>query len=347
MIFAMTIKNKQSPFHHNEANNQKVNYQKNFWEKGNFGVFEGKNKIKLHYAHFNKPTNQPNTSTILISQGRCESYLKYKETLYELHERGYQIFILDHRGQGLSDRLLKDTYKGYVDEFDDYAEDLYQFTSTIIKPLLEDKKLYLLAHSMGCAIALRMFQLYPNIINKAALLSPMIAINTGFIPDFLANILVRSGKKVNQLFSKVPWYFLGQKLYKAKPFDHNLLTQCTIRYKEIYDLYNKENKIQLGGVTFHWLFEALKAERNIFTDLAKIKTHLCVLQASSDKIVSNKKQTLFCQKLHQISPELIAKNPIIIKNAHHELLFEKDNIRTETIDKIIQFFESSTTDLGS
>jgi len=341
------MRNTQSPIHYREANNQKVNYQKTFWEKGNFDVFKGKNEIKLHYAHFNKPTNHPNTSTILISQGRCESYLKYKETLYELHEQGYQIFILDHRGQGLSERLLEDSHKGYVDKFDDYAEDLYQFTNTIIKPQLGDTKLYLLGHSMGCAIALRMFQLYPNIINKAALLSPMIAINTGFIPYFLASIIVGLGKKVNQLFSKHPWYFLGQRLYKAKPFDDNLLTQCTIRYKAIYDLYSKENKIQLGGVTIHWLVEALKAERNIFTHLAKINTQLCVLQASSDKVVSNKKQTLFCQKLHQMSPELIAKKPIIIKNAHHELLFEKDKIRAESIDKVLQFFKSTTTDLGS
>jgi lysophospholipase len=322
----------------NEDNKQEI-----FWGKGIFNTFKGKDDLDIHYAHFE---HSPASPVIVISPGRCESYLKYKETAFELYLSGYSIFIVDHRGQGLSGRMLTNVFKGYVKNFDDYADDLYQFITKIVAPNSGNTLPYLLAHSMGCAITLRMLQLYPNVVQKAALLSPMIAINTGPLPHFFATGLVNLLENLNQLLSKEPWYFVGQSNYKAKLFRNNPLTHCENRYQAFVDLYQTNNAIQLGGVTIKWLHEAFKARKAIFSNLDKITTPLTLFQGSEDIVVDNKKQNDFCRLLHALSPELIAPTPIIIEGAHHELLFEIDPLREKTLSQILQFFSASPKTSG-
>jgi lysophospholipase len=315
---------------------EKENELDHFWESGGFRFFKGKDELSIHYAHFD---NGANSSVIVISPGRCESYLKYRENIFDLYQSGYSIFILDHRGQGLSERLLSNSYKGYVNNFDDYANDLHYFITTIVIPYSGGRLPFLLAHSMGCAISLRMFQLYPNVINKAALLSPMISIKTGVLPNLLAIYIITLAEKVNQLLSRRPWYFLAQTDYRAKPFKNNKLTHCEKRYEHFIKTYNNNHKVQLGGVTIHWLYEALNTEHKIFSDLNKVNTPLCIFQAGNDSIVENKKQNEFCKQLHNISPQLTTETPIVIQGALHELLFEIDDIRSETLTKVIHFFQ--------
>lgn len=312
-----------------------------FWKIGCFSFFKGKNDLSIQYAHFDNGSKSP---VIVISPGRCESYLKYKENIFDLYQSGYSIFILDHRGQGLSERLLTNGYKGYVHCFDDYADDLYLFITTVVISYSGGTLPYLLAHSMGSTISLRMFQLYPKIVEKAVLLSPMIAINTGGLPNILAVYIITLTKQINRFLSKTPWYFIGQSDYKAKPFKNNSQTHCESRYERFVNTYKKHRQIQLGGVTVHWLYEAFKTERKIFSNLNKINTPICMLQAGNDSIVDNKKQKQFCQALHNISSKLIAEEPIIIQGAFHELLFEKDNMRSESLTRTLQFFSASTLD---
>jgi len=322
------------------SNNEKHALE-DFWKIGSFSFFKGKNDLSIKYAHFDNGSDSP---AIVISPGRCESYLKYKENIFDLYQSGYSVFILDHRGQGLSERLLTNNYKGYVHSFDDYADDLYHFINTIVIPYSGGNLPYLLAHSMGCTISLRMFQLYPKVVDKAVLLSPMIAINTGGLPNILAFYIIALIEQINRLLSKTPWYFIGQSDYKAEPFKNNRQTHSESRYERFVNIYKKHSKIQLGGATVHWLYEAFNTERKVFSNLNKISTPICMLQAANDSIVDNKKQKQFCQALHNISSKLITEKPIIIQGAFHELLFEKDNMRSETLTRSLQFFSDSTSD---
>ena len=97
---------------------------RDIWEQGDFSFFSGVDQIRINYATF---IHHEIKASIVLVTGRTESYLKYQELAFDLHQQGYNIFIIDHRGQGLSERLLKDNQKGYVKNFDDYAHDLKQF----------------------------------------------------------------------------------------------------------------------------------------------------------------------------------------------------------------------------
>jgi lysophospholipase len=254
---------------------------------------------------------------------------------------GINIFIIDHRGQGLSQRLVNDPHKGFVNNFDDYTDDLYTFISSIVpKHCNSEEKPLLLSHSMGGAIAIRLLQRHPDTVKAALLSSPMISINKGSLPHWFARTVINSGDSINQLFNEQPWYFLGQGQYKSRPFENNDLMQSSIRYELFNELYQQNESLQLGGVTFHWLQQAIMARQVIFEQLNKIKTPVTIMQAGEDSVVENQVQNDFCQQLHLLDEELCAqKTPYIIKGAKHELFFEQDKYRNQALEYIVNWLK--------
>lgn len=322
---------------------------KHFWQQGLFASFNGLDKIRINYAAF---TQADEAECIVVVTGRSESYLKYQELTFDLHQQGFNVFLIDHRGQGLSQRLLQNRYKGYIKNFDHYALDLQQFISEIVNPTchnafnnglnnVKQTKPHLLAHSMGGAIAIRMMQLFPTTVKSAVLTSPMIAVNNGNIPNWLAKTIIYSGNKLDSWFSDEANYFIGQTGFASTPFVENELTQSSVRYQHFIELYQNNETIQLGGVTTHWLAESIAANKNIFTDLEKLSTPILLLQAGSDTVVSNEAQNEFCQQLHQINTKYCPDGkPFVINNAFHELLFEQDQYRTLAINQALTWFRT-------
>lgn len=305
---------------------EKANEIADFWQSGEFSRFLGTNDIEIAFAKF---IRHGANRSVVISPGRCESYLKYQELAFQLAQLGCNIFIIDHRGQGLSGRMASNRQKGHVDDFDHYAHDLNSFiTSQVLPYCINDEKPYLLAHSMGGAIAIRTLQLYPDIVHSALLNSPMIAINTGGIPNWLARTIARLGLGLNQKISKEPWYFFGQGDYQAKLFGDNELMQSRERYARFINLYEKHGELKLGGVTFSWLSQALQANLTIFSNLDKIVNPITLIQAGADTIVDNQAQQQFIKQLNKIG------NPAyfhIIEHARHETLFELDIYRDQAL----------------
>jgi lysophospholipase len=307
------------------------------WGKGTFSDFQAYDGIKIQYAAFNLDITKP---CIVISPGRGEGYLKYKELAFDLIGQGYQLFIIDHRGQGLSDRLLDNRYKGYVKQFDEYADDLHQFIKQIVMPHCGQHKPLLLAHSMGGAIAIRLLQKHPNSVAVSVLCSPMIAINTGLIPRSLAKCVISGIQIINQLFSLKPWYFLGQKDHQPSEFHNNKLSHCYQRHQTFLSLYRQCPQLQLGGVTNHWLLQAFKTEHVIFEEVEKITCPVFILQAGNDEIVCNHAQAKFCQHLHEFNSVIHKQaQPTVIAGAKHELFFESDIYRRPALNSILNWFK--------
>lgn len=314
----------------------------NFWQQGTFSNFSGVNNIKLSFAIFNSPQHK---KCLIISAGRSEAYLKFKELSYDFFKQGFNIYIIDHRGQGLSQRILSNSNKGYVDNFDDYADDLHHFIENIVEPNCQQNiatqkfPLYLLAHSMGGAITVRYLQKYPNKLNAVVLSSPMIAFNRGGLPNWLSNLVIKSSNKLNHWFSKEQWYFVGQSDFKPTDFKNNLLTHSKKRFQRFMDLYQSEPKIQLGGVTVHWLQQAVITTENIFANLANINVPLIVIQSGADSIVDNQAQNEFCAQLHQLQPHSCPDGkPVVITGANHELFIESDNYREMALSTALKWF---------
>lgn len=321
----------------NEANlrDRYHNEISEFWRSGRFDRFLGKDQLEIHYCAF---IGGANNKSLVIVPGRVEGYLKYKELAFDLFNQGYNIFIIDHRGQGISGRMLDNPHKGYVDSFDDYVDDLHTFISNIVVKQSPQRP-YLLAHSMGGAIAARYLQRHASVIEAAVLSSPMISINSGIIPKGIAKFAVNLGHSFNKILGKPSWYFLGQGNYQAKPFEDNHLMQSDIRYTIFSQLYDEQSELKLGGVTLKWLREAQKVENAIFANLVAIKTPTTVIQAGAETIVDNHAQGIFCRQLNQLNSSCCPQGkPFVIENALHELFFEQDQYREPALQYALNWF---------
>ena len=300
-----------------------------FWRQHAIeGEFKGKDGVAIRYAALRQ---EKVDRAILIVNGRVESYLKYQELAWDLWRQCYSLYLIDHRGQGMSGRMLNDHDKGYVDQFDDYVVDMKQFHDQII---MADKpaKLFLLAHSMGGAISARYLERWPDDIRAAVLSSPMLGINLGGLPKWLAKGLATTIGTVGGWFGEPP-YGPGQGPYQDHGFADNELTHSQSRYQAFRQIYEQHPQIKLGGATAHWIYQGITGADAAIADAGAIKTPLLVLQAGNDSVVDNAAQDRFCT---------IAKceggKPLRIEGAWHELFIESDDKRQPALTAMVDFF---------
>jgi len=140
------------------------------------------NTYRLRYSKFGCSLGKK--GSLVISPGRSESSPEYYETALDYIASGYSpIYVVDHRGQGLSPRRLKNTFKGHVEHFQNYASDFSYFTDHVLEDLKKlgrtHTPLFFTSNSMGSAIGLTYFQNVgdKNPYKAAALLGSMIKIN--------------------------------------------------------------------------------------------------------------------------------------------------------------------------
>ncbi|WP_421248596.1 alpha/beta fold hydrolase [Aeromonas jandaei] len=300
-----------------------------FWRQHAIeGEFKGKDGVAIRYAALRQ---EKVDRAILIVNGRVESYLKYQELAWDLWRQGYSLYLIDHRGQGMSGRMLSDHDKGYVDQFDDYVVDMKQFHDQII---MTDKpaKLFLLAHSMGGAISARYLERWPDDIRAAVLSSPMLGINLGGLPKWLAKGLATTIGTVGGWFGEPP-YGPGQGPYQDHGFADNELTHSQSRYQAFRQIYEQHPQIKLGGATAHWIYQGITGADAAIADAGAIKTPLLLLQAGNDSVVDNAAQDAFCTKAR-----CEGGKPLRIEGAWHELFIESDDKRQPALTAMLDFF---------
>lgn len=267
--------------------------------------------------------------SIVIASGRTEAALKYRELIYDLYQNGYSVFIMDHRGQGQSQRLTANPDQGYVTNFNDYVADLKTFYQGFVKPNTQHRPL-LLAHSMGGAIAALYLAAHPEDFGRAVLSSPMFGIKAPISPG-QARAIISGVEFVNGYLSRTPWYFFGQGDYQAHDFSENVVTHSKIRFQLQQRVLDEYPETRLGGVTHQWLGQAIDAMQSLSTRAAAIQIPVLVLQAGADKIVDNTAQQPVCDAMHNCRLQTIPQ-------AEHELFIEQDRFRNPALQAALQFF---------
>ncbi|MDC9594438.1 lysophospholipase L2 [Xenorhabdus sp. IM139775] len=305
-----------------------------FWRTREERQFMGVDNIPIHYVSFCSPHHD---KTLIILPGRSESYVKYPEVAYDFYHLGYDIFIIDHRGQGCSGRMLDDRQKGHVEAFDHYADDLATLIDLEITSR-QSHRCYALAHSMGGAILSRFLLRYQEPIFRAAVLcAPMFGINLP-MPRWLANFLVNQAEPNTKRRNA---YALSTGQWQPLPYFINLLTHSYARYQRYLRYYADYPELRLGGPTYHWMRESMLMGDNLIENAGQIQTPLMILQASEDKIVSNRELLAFCASRQKAETGKKEQNPLVIQGAHHEILFEKDVLRAQALIAICDFFDQN------
>lgn len=297
------------------------------------GFLTSQDHIKLRYAHLPAHTAH-NEGTVILLHGRNECIEKYYETIDDLHMRGFHVATLDWRGQGHSDRLIKDHNRGFVRRFKDYADDLIEFIKTIV--LREcPPPFYILAHSAGGLITLSaMPRLLPH-IERIVLAAPLLGFDKKSFPD----------KSLRRLSRVLHFTGLGKTYARRgiKPgdyrnFDNNLLTSDPQRYQRNQQIIYDHPSLGLAGPSFTWMYNALHTIHLLNQPKSREEPKIPTLfiLAGADKVVSSRMAEDYARHIR-------GATYMTIDGARHELMQEDDHYREQFWAAFDAFIPASVT----
>lgn len=189
-------------------------------------------------------------STVLIFTGRTEYIEKYAHVAEALNAAGYAVASLDWRGQGLSDRLVDDPYRGHVGAFSDYQKDVDVLLSTVQSEGLPPP-IAIIAHSMGGCIGLR--ALMEGLPVKGAIFSaPM----WGIIISPALRPLAWGLSRVAAFFGAGTTLAPGtnaRSFILNDPFEDNTLTRDPQMWQLMQDQLRTVPELELGGPSLDWV----------------------------------------------------------------------------------------------
>ncbi|SLM64953.1 MULTISPECIES: lysophospholipase L2 [Dickeya] len=302
----------------------------NFWRQRQEGMFIGVEDVPIRFVRFTSPSH---ADVVLVLPGRTDSYVKYAEVAYDLFQCGYDVLMMDHRGQGRSGRLLADSHRGHVRRFSDYVDDVLTLWQQQVAPAPYRRR-FALAHSMGAAVLALALARQPQAFDAAALCAPMCGILLP-MPHWLAWRILNWAQKYPAIRD---YYAIGTSPWQPLPFRANVLTHSAVRYRHHVRFYADDPDLRIGGPTYHWVREALQVPDQLLQQAAQITTPLLVLQAQDEQVVDNHSQVRFCQALAAAGHPCAGGGPQVIQGARHDILSEQDALRTAAFRLILQHF---------
>lgn len=304
------------------------------FEKTEFNEFAGEKDVLLQYKIFRGPRSKSAANkTLVVFNGRTEPMIKYAELIYDLRNEPFDIFIMDHRGQGFSERMVKDdSHMGYIENFNYYVQDAKKFVEEIVKKN-STGAIHVMGHSMGGAIAALYMEKYPREFASAVLSSPMIDFYTKGIPRGITTGMTGLLALLGQGKSYAP----GEKKFNQyADFDTNNLTTSIHRFANNNNLEVEYPTTVIRGPSVRWVNQSLKACKQSLKNAYKVETPVLLLQAGSDTIVKNRAQDKFCSQVTNC-------RKVVYPAARHEILQEQDEIRNQALGKIKKFILGKET----
>lgn len=271
--------------------------------------------------------------TILIFHGRTEYCEKYGPVVQNFLDRGYNVAMLDWRGQGLSDRLHRRPTIGHVEDFLDYQNDV-EVLLDFVKDHALNGPYVLLGHSMGGAIGLRAITNGLD-VRSAIFSAPMwdIAIN-GW-----GNHIVKA-----YCFTIGKWFFRDYLVPSTnirnpsfvQDLDTNNLTNNAYEYFVRIKQLSLHPDLEIGGPSIQWVTQAL-AETKALRDMPRpsIKAHCFV--GTGENIVSQ-------DAINTVMENWPNGDLTVFPKAKHELMIEEAHITKEfwsTIDSFLSTAEAA------
>lgn len=281
------------------------------------GMIEGTRGVKLRYARF-AATGRPLRGTVIVLQGRNECIEKYFETFRDLSRRGFASAMLDWRGQGGSDRLLKDRQRGHIDDFGTYVEDLDLFFEQVVLPDCRGP-FFVLAHSTGALIALLASRRLANRVERMVLIAPLLTLAASRLST---GALCRLTGLLKGIGLGSVYVGSGRRPVDTAPFAGNALTTDAGRYGRNTRLYERHPELALGGPTAAWIRAACLAMNEALDPefASHLSQSVLIVAAAQDTVVSTPAIEHYARRLR-------SGYCLTIDGARHEILQETDRVR--------------------
>ncbi len=281
-------------------------------------ILDAVDGVKLRAARW-LPAAEPR-GTVAIFGGRTEYIEKYAEIVQDLLDRGFAVASVDWRGQGGSERPLRNPMKGHVDDFSLYQRDLAAFVTGVLGPSCP-KPWFALAHSMGGLILMENAHAGRSPFERLVITSPMIRIG-GLKRPALSRALAEALDALGLGGAFVPGG--NSKPTGLASFEGNPLTSDRERFLRARSVLLAKPSLGLGWPTVSWVHAAFRLQRKFESpDVPReITTPTLVLAAGADRVVDTPATERFVTRMR-------AGNLIVVEGAQHEILMERDHLRNQ------------------
>lgn len=269
------------------------------------------------------PPSRIPAAVVIGLPGLSEFAEKYFEVAHDLLARNLAFWVMDWHGQGQSDRPLKNPHKRHSSGFGEDVEDLHFFIMEYVKhsavhPDVGRIPLVMLAHSMGANIGLHYLHRHPGIFQCAAMTAPLTGVLAlRAVPGPLRRI-------VTGLFRMAAGraYIPGGGNYRPDRRELALLTHDSTRGKVFHGWCGHDPRLQVGGVTFGWLDEAVASCARLHRRGVpeSIQTPCLIALAGKEGLVDN-------AAARRLARRLPHARLVEYQEAGHEILMERDDIR--------------------
>ena len=271
----------------------------------------------LRCATARPPSGARGTVTILT--GRGDYIERHYELISALLARRYAVAIFDWRGQGLSQRLLKNRLKGHIRSFNEYATDLETVMRQVVLPDLPPPHLAF-AVSMGGHVLLKASWKHVW-FERGMLISPMVA-----FPPHPQERLLRLMVQV------APWLGLSRaclpilpcRLMRPEDAEDNALTTDLERYRREARFLQEHPEVGLAPApTLGWMRAALASMRDFERMVAaggEPRWPMLALAAARDALVNPEALRRLVRQVGNLEATFLHK-------ARHDITIESDENR--------------------
>ncbi len=292
------------------------------------GLFKTADGLTLRYARW-PALRHPTRGTVLIIQGRSEYIEKYFETVEDLRRRGFAVAMFDLRGQGGSERVLRNPLKGHVDSFHDYAADVDMFVRTILLPDCPPPYA-MLAHSTGAAIALLYAIRGRTQIDRILLTGPLLGLYGRSLRGYESATAVLRYLGLGEFYAKLS--LRRRTPVQLLSFEKNVVTSDSRRFARSQAIVRAMPELGLGPPTISWFHAAIRAI-NYFKTIEfanRIPIPVLILMAGSDRLVANRAIEQLCARAKTCAY-------VRIPGAAHEIMMERDIYRDQFLAALEAF----------
>jgi lysophospholipase len=283
---------------------------------GVVGTIKTADGYALRFARWPPPPGRK--GTVCLFQGRAEFIEKYFEVARDLRARGFAVATLDWRGQGLSQRLLRNPHKGHVRRFGQYVSDLEAFVKEVVLPDCPPP-FYALGQGMGATVLIMTAGRGHRWFDRMVLSAPMIAVAQSPLwgaGPAIANMLRLTG------FGRMYVPGGGAIPNALAPFIGNVMTSDPVRYARTAASLEAEPALGVGAPTVGWASAAYRAMGMVSEPsfAARLRQPMLLLAPGRDQLLS-------LTAVEDFSLNLRAGSHLIVPGAMHEMMMEQDQFR--------------------
>lgn len=279
----------------------------------------------LHWMAIETPHEK---GAVVIVPGFTEQVESYVELLYDLRNEGYSFYLLDLRGQGLSQGDYPSRDRWYVKNWKSFLSDLELFYTKVVRAKPHPTTI-LYGYSMGGAIATVFAAEHPDAADRLILLNPMYRINSSPVPIFLMRLVAGT----MTLFGGGTSYLPGYGPYEAHPFKNNPEhITSRVRYEERQRLARTTSAYRPGGITAKGGLELLALSAAALRATRKVTMPTLLIQSGKDQVVRNSAENRGAARMKNCTK-------FVLPDSGHLTMFEVDAVRNQAVDAVRAFLD--------